>query len=71
MMNIGIRLHDTAPGTLEERLDFARTQGFTCAHLALSKLFKDLPCTYGALTPGYAHYLRRVFAENGMQVLLD
>ena len=36
-MNIGIRLHDTAPGTLEERLGFARVQGFTCAHIALSK----------------------------------
>ena len=36
-MNIGIRLHDTAPGTLEQRLDFARAQGFSCAHLALSK----------------------------------
>ena len=37
MMNIGIRLHDTAPGTLEERLSFAAKQGFTCEHLALSK----------------------------------
>ena len=36
-MNIGIRLHDTAPGTLEQRLNFARAQGFSCAHLALSK----------------------------------
>ena len=37
-MNIGIRLHDTAPGSLEERLGFARAQGFSCAHLALSKV---------------------------------
>lgn len=36
-MKIGIRLHDTAPGTLEKRLDFAKAQGFTCAHLAMSK----------------------------------
>ncbi len=36
-MNIGIRLHDTAPGTLEQRLAFAAAQGFTCEHLALSK----------------------------------
>ena len=36
-MNIGIRLHDTAPGTLEERLRFAAAQGFSCEHLALSK----------------------------------
>lgn len=37
-MNIGIRLHDTAPGTIWERLGFARDQGFSCYHLALSKL---------------------------------
>ena len=36
-MNIGIRLHDTAPGTLEERLRFAAAQGFSCEHLAMSK----------------------------------
>ena len=36
-MNIGIRLHDTAPGTLSERLGFAKAQGFSCAHLAMSK----------------------------------
>lgn len=36
-MNIGIRLHDTLPGTLAERLGYAREQRFSCAHLALSK----------------------------------
>jgi len=36
-MKIGIRLHDTIPGTLEERLRFVRGQGYECAHLALSK----------------------------------
>lgn len=39
-MNIGIRLHDTAPGTLEQRLDYARAQGFSCVHLALSKVLE-------------------------------
>lgn len=36
-MNIGIRLHDTAGGTLGERLDHAKAQGFTCVHLAMQK----------------------------------
>ncbi|MDO5434770.1 MAG: sugar phosphate isomerase/epimerase family protein [Clostridia bacterium] len=36
-MNIGIRLHDTRPGNLKERLLFAREQGFSCAHIAMSK----------------------------------
>ena len=36
-MNIGIRLHDTKPGTLRERLSYAAEQGFTCVQLAMSK----------------------------------
>ena len=37
-MNIGIRLHDTVPGGIRERLRAARAQGFSCAHIALSKV---------------------------------
>lgn len=36
-MNIGIRLHDTIGTTLEEHLRSAHEQGFSCAHIALSK----------------------------------
>lgn len=36
-MNIGIRLHDTRPGTLRERLGFAAAQGFSCVQLAMGK----------------------------------
>ena len=36
-MNIGIRLHDTRPGTLRERLGYAAAQGFTCVQLAMGK----------------------------------
>lgn len=36
-MNIGIRLHDVAGSSVEERLQIAQSQGFTCAHVALSK----------------------------------
>ena len=36
-MNIGIRLHDTQPGTLHERLGFAAAQGFSCVQLAMGK----------------------------------
>ena len=40
-MNIGIRLHDTKPGTLRERLEYAAEQGFTCVQLAMSKAVPD------------------------------
>ena len=63
-MNIGIRLHDTAPGTLSERLGFAKAQGFSCAHLALSKALKgfsmsDAPAL---LTEELAESVKRDFA---------
>ena len=40
-MQIGIRLHDTLPMALPERLAHTREQGFSCAHVALSKVIDD------------------------------
>ena len=51
---IGLRLHDAAPGTLAERASFAKAQGFTCCHLALSKTMGKQYMTPGVLTPGLA-----------------
>ena len=67
-MNIGIRLHDTAPGGLKERLGFAAAQGFTCAHLAMSKAvpgfsMNDAP---ELLTGELAAQVREEFAAQGM-----
>ena len=68
-MKIGIRLHDTAPGTLPERLSFAKAQGFCCAHLALSKAvegfrMEDAP---ERLNEALAAEVRDAFAQNGME----
>ncbi len=57
---IGLRLHDAAPGTLAERAATAKAQGFTCAHLALSKTMGKQYMEAGALTPGLA---RRVLDD--------
>lgn len=62
MMQIGIRLHDTVPGSLKERLLAAKEQGFTCGHLALSKTVTEHSVSNAALTPGYAMHLRRLSA---------
>lgn len=67
-MNIGIRLHDTAPGTLEQRLGFASAQGFSCAHLALSKVLDgfgmgDAPAL---LNDELADRVRAAFADAGV-----
>lgn len=71
-MNIGIRLHDTAPGTLEERLGFARAQGFTCTHLALSKLLPDFKMSEAPalLDDELASRLRAALDANGMECVL-
>lgn len=49
-MPIGIRLHDTASGTLAQRAAIARAQGFTCVHLALSKTLSEAFATPQAMT---------------------
>lgn len=67
-LQVGIRLHDVAPGTIEERAKMAHEQGFKCAHIALAKLVKDYSTDDSALTAGYATYLRHVFDENKLDI---
>lgn len=67
-MQIGIRLHDVAPGTIEERLKIASEQGFSCVHLALTKTIQEYSVDNSALTPGFASYLRNKFAEYHMDI---
>lgn len=68
-MNIGIRLHDTKPGTLEERLAFAKAQGFSCAHVALSKVLDDFSMEEAPekLTEEYARRVRQDFDTSGLE----
>ncbi|MCD7883475.1 MAG: sugar phosphate isomerase/epimerase [Lachnospiraceae bacterium] len=67
-MQIGIRLHDVKEAPLAERLQTAHEQGFSCAHLALGKVISENPVDDGALTPGYAMYLKKLFAENQLDI---
>lgn len=63
-LNLGMRLHDTPQMGLEERLSYIEKQGFTCAHAALGKLLPPDDCADGALTPGLAMELKRVFGAH-------
>ena len=67
-MQLGIRLHDVKKAPIEERVAIAKEQGFACAHVALSKLISEYPTDDGALTPGFACYLKRVFQKNDMDM---
>ncbi len=67
MIQFGLRLHDAEKLPLPEQLRTVREQGFTCVHLALSKI-QGLTADLSALTPGYAMYLKRVFADAGLDI---
>lgn len=73
-MQIGIRLHDVNAGlapefqTLESRADKARDEGFSCVHLAFSKVIPGVTFDEAALTEGLAMYAKRVFAHCGLDV---
>ena len=73
-MQIGIRLHDVNAGlapefrTMEARAAKAREEGFSCVHLAFSKVIKGVTFDDCALNEGLAMHSRRVFAGNGLDV---
>lgn len=74
MMQIGIRLHDVNAGlapeaqTMEARAAKAREEGFSCVHLAFSKVIRGVAFDECALTEGLAFHTKRVFAQNGLDV---
>ncbi len=65
-MQLGMRLHDTLPLSLEERLGIIKEQGFTCAHVALTKVIGEHPITDDSLTPDFAMYLTKLFHKYGI-----
>ena len=68
-MNIGIRMHDLAQGTLEERAGFARAQGFSCVHLAMSKVISPAYMDPGVVSPGLAAYINKAMGGLDTAVL--
>ncbi|MGN0377129.1 MAG: sugar phosphate isomerase/epimerase family protein [Suilimivivens sp.] len=67
-MQLGIRLHDTKNLPLGDRLTEVNKQGFSCVHLALSKVIEENSVAPEALTPGYAMYLKRLFWEKKLDI---
>ncbi len=66
-MQIGIRFHDTVELPFEERLQEIKRQGFSCTHIALSKV-PGFTADTSALTPGYAMYMRDAFRRADLDV---
>lgn len=67
-MQIGLRLHDAKQLPMKERLEEVRKQDFVCGHLALSKVITENTVDNSALTPGYAMYLKKMFANAGIDI---
>lgn len=67
-MQLGIRLHDIEKAPLERRLQIAHKQGFRCGHLALSKVISEYSVADSALTPGFACYLKNLFAASQIDI---
>lgn len=67
-MQLGIRLHDTKKLPFEERIKDVHELGFACGHLALGKVITEFPTDDGALTPGLAMYIKKVFAKNDVDI---
>lgn len=73
-MQIGIRLHDVNTGlapelqTMESRAAKAREEGFSCVHLAFSKVIKGVAFDDCALNEGLAKYTKRVFERQELDV---
>ncbi len=74
MLQIGIRLHDVNAGlpdeaqSIEARAAKARQEGFSCVHLALQKVIKGVTFDDAAMTEGLAMYIKRVFAQNDLDI---
>lgn len=68
-MNIGIRMHDAAPGTMAQRAGYVKAQGFSCVHLALSKALGPEYMEPSVATPGLAAQVKKVLAGLDVAVL--
>ena len=73
-LQIGIRLHDVNAAlvpeyqSMEARAATAREEGFRCVHLALQKVMPGFTFDAAALTEGLAAHVKRVFAQNDLDV---
>ena len=68
MLQLGIRGHDVPKADVESWVKNIADWGFCCTQLALPKAIADFNTSPSAMTSGMAMYLRRIFAENKVNV---
>lgn len=69
-MQIGIRAHDLGEHSFEELVQEMSNRGFKCTHFALYRAVVDFPTDDGALTPGLALYMKRIFQKYNVDVAI-
>ena len=69
-LQVGIRLHDMEPTSLENRLALAKEQGFSCIHLASKIIYKEYGIDRHGLTPGLAAHIRRECEKNNLNIAI-
>lgn len=67
-LNLGIRAHDMGDMSLGELPKAISEKGLGSIQLALKKSFKNLNTDNGTLSPGYAHYIRKAFEKESVQI---
>ena len=68
MLQIGIRAHDMEHDAIEKMVESMAEKGLKCTQLALSKAISAFNTDIGAMTPGMAMYLKRLFEKNKIDV---
>lgn len=68
MLQIGIRAHDMEKASIEKMVESMAGKGLKCTQLALSKAISDFNTDIGAMTPGMAMYLKRIFESNKVDI---
>ena len=67
-MQIGIRAHDMEHVPIEQLVTNIANKGFKACQLALPKSITNVHTDVSAMTPGFALYLKRLFADAGVDV---
>lgn len=69
-LQVGIRLHDMEPTSLENRIALAKEPDFSCIHLASKIVYKEYGIDRHGLTPGLAAHIRRECEKNNLNIAI-
>lgn len=67
-LRIGVRAHDMEKAPFEELVKNISEKGFSCTQFAIKKSIYEFNVEDGAMTPGMALYMKRVFESNQVDV---